>query len=148
MDGNSDDTVPIFSELTENQANSYGLVLTASGFSYFLMQMATGWEIRVPFDQAYAAQHAINRYLEENTEIIQPDQEAWPDLRKTGSALWACLVLVAVFVAAQGDGSRELIDDFGEFTRLKGGPKRNGNGLVAQQAKTWRECDLSKAAVA
>lgn len=113
MPGNSDETVPIFSDLTEDQANSYGLVLTASGFSYFLMRKTFGWEIRVPLDQALLAHGAIERYLAENTEITMPEPEKFPEMKKTGSALWACLVLIAVFVAAQGDGGRELIDDFG-----------------------------------
>ncbi len=95
--------------LTQDQANAYGLVLTSSGLPYVVKRSDNTWEIWVDGSIYNKALYLIAQYDWENPgEQVSHDPET-ETFVKTYSAIWVSLLLVAGHVAANMSGENDKI---------------------------------------
>ena len=88
----------IIDELLLSQAESLGLVLTASGIPHRIQRGNQGYAIWVEDDDQLRALRALDAYLEENKEPTgEPEEQP---LIKNLSGVWVSIPLVAWHVAA------------------------------------------------
>ncbi len=96
-------TVELLSNLTEDQANTFALVLTSHGLPYAVRRAPDGWEIRVPEPFYDAAVQVIDAYRAENPPSPSAASQASRRLEteRTFSGVWVSLMLVAVHLAVR-----------------------------------------------
>lgn len=97
--------------LTKDQADTYSLVLTACGISHRIEKSGRGWEIWADGAVYTRALQLIREYDLENPPRPPVDALPWarPE-RKTLSALWVSLCLLAIHVSVQYlDGSGQVL---------------------------------------
>lgn len=88
-----------FNDLTREEADSYSLVLTASGINHRLDNVQNGWDIWVAEDEAEKAGETICLFLKENLPA-DPNRETQPATqRKTYSGIGAGLLLLVCHTA-------------------------------------------------
>jgi rhomboid protease GluP len=112
----------LFARLTDQQLNTYRLVLDASGIQYRATHRATGWVIEIPRSQRPTAIEAIRLYIQENAEPRARKRLPVSGGLKTYSAGYAVVVLITlhgalqsgfehnVFVQAYGADSTAILD--------------------------------------
>ena len=106
--------IALYGELTDDQANTYGLVLTSYGLPYSVRRTREGWEIWVSEDIYDEAMELIDRYLRENPHLPILDAPRKPDIQKTFSGVWVSLLLLAYFLATSSPAvSATAVNDFG-----------------------------------
>jgi len=106
--------IALYGELTDDQANTYGLVLTSYGLPYSVRRTREGWEIWVSEDIYDEAMELIDQYLQENPHLPILDTAQKPAIQKTFSGVWVSLLLLACFLATHGHTlSQTAVDDFG-----------------------------------
>ncbi|CAB5104796.1 hypothetical protein D3OALGA1CA_4783 [Olavius algarvensis associated proteobacterium Delta 3] len=106
--------IALFGELTDDQANTYGLVLTSYGLPYTVRRTRRGWEIWVSEDVHDEAMDLIDHYLRENPHLPILDAPREPQIQKTFSGVWVSLLLLAAFLGTYRNGlSTTVINDFG-----------------------------------
>ncbi|MGA6924368.1 MAG: rhomboid family intramembrane serine protease [Desulfosarcina sp.] len=94
--------VPVFSRLDQDQANTFSLVMDASGIENRMIEATDGFRIEVPVYFVDAAQSVVGRYLGEN-----PTLPANPPVRRHQfvpgywSGVAVALLLLCVYVAVQ-----------------------------------------------
>lgn len=104
----------LFENLTQDQADNYGLVLSAYGLSHIIKQSKRGWEIWVDETVRDRALHLILQYIKENPSFPQPDEQKTQVYKKTFSGIWVCLLLVACHIAAnQSHDVEKIVNDYG-----------------------------------
>ena len=109
--------IALHGELTEDQANTYGLVLTSYGLAYSVRRTTQGWEIWVSEDAYDEAMELIDRYLQENPHLPILDAQQEPDIQKTFSGVWVSLLLLTCFLGTTSDGpTQAVIQDFGAIS--------------------------------
>lgn len=89
----------LFDDLSRAQADTFGLVLLASGIEHRIVKGASGWEVRVPEAMTTAARETIRSYLNENREI--PSLPGQPSAKhtRTFAAVWGVLTVLVVHAA-------------------------------------------------
>ncbi len=94
-------TVELLSDLTEDQANTYALVLTSHGLPYAARRGPGGWEIRVPPPFYDTARRLIEAYRMENPPVSEAKALPWSEVKteQTFSGVWVSLMLLAVHLA-------------------------------------------------
>jgi rhomboid protease GluP len=95
--------------LTQNQVDTYGLVLDAYGLPYSTIRSGTGWKILVDETNHDRALGLIEQYLEENQPNSLPDAQETETYQRTYSGIWASLILMACSVAVNMSGSVDKI---------------------------------------
>jgi len=88
----------IFEHLTQNQVNTYGLVLSSQGVPYFVTKAATGWEIWVEESLSDHAYNLITQYISENQHLPEPAIQEAPEYKKTYIGLWMALLLIGCHI--------------------------------------------------
>jgi rhomboid protease GluP len=88
-----------FENLSQEQADNYGLVLSAYGLSHSIKQSRTGWEIWVDETVRDRALNLILKYIEENPDLSIPDAKETQTYIKTYTAIWGCSVLLLCHIA-------------------------------------------------
>ena len=106
----------LFDNLTTEQADTCGLVLSSSGIAYRVIKGESGWEIWVEEENTTTALDCIKRYFRENVDAEHPapiDVDAHDD-PKTLSGIWAAAVLVLChLLSLSGNSHQELIRAYG-----------------------------------
>lgn len=96
----------LYHNLTQEEIEAYGLVLSAAGLTHIRIHTGNGrWSLWVETAALSAAQRLIERYREENLEALPHADESPPAPSKNISAVWVCLALSASFLAAGGEGA-------------------------------------------
>jgi membrane associated rhomboid family serine protease len=90
----------LYENLTRDQADTYGLVLTSSGLPFTIRRSGRGWEIWVDASIRVRAQTLIEQYIEENKHIPQTDEQETQTVEKTFTAVWVALLLLLGHAAA------------------------------------------------
>lgn len=104
----------LFSRLSDQQAHTYRLVLSASGVPHQIVRCPACWAIDVPDLYRHAAVSAISLYLVENA--APPAEPSLYPIRseKNYSAVFAILVLSAIHWAVQpGYEHHVFVDAYG-----------------------------------
>lgn len=98
-------------ELTRNQADTYGLVLSASGLPHVVVKTAQGWEIWVNGSIHAEARLLIAQYIDENRPPIEAGDPSDKDRihYHTKSAAWVALLLFACHLATRLPAESEII---------------------------------------
>ncbi len=89
----------LYKNLTEDQANTCGLVLAASGIFYHTERKGSGWSIQVRKADAEKAFSIMGEHLAEN-QTWKPGEDAEPVRQKTYAGFWISIVLISAYAAA------------------------------------------------
>lgn len=99
------DMIEILCEnLTQDQANTYGLVLTSCGLSYSMVRSGSGWEIWVDETIHARALDLVAQYHAENPQQPPLDVQETQEHKKTYTGIWVSLILLACNVAVDMSG--------------------------------------------
>ena len=109
----------ILRNLTEEQAEAYGLVLSSSGLSHRVEMGEDGWDISVPEMVQADALNLIDEYLRENQERDAPEAIAAREYGKDFSGVWVSLLVLGVHVAiGLSDQQRAFFSRYGSAAGL------------------------------
>ena len=95
--------------LTQDQADSYGLVLDAYGLPYSTKRYGSNWEIWVDETIHDRALKLIEQYIDENPHIPLTDTQETETYHKTFTGIWASLILMAYSIAVNMSGNADKI---------------------------------------
>lgn len=90
----------LYTNLTRDQADTYGLVLTSSGFKYSIIHTTNGWEIWVAESIQEKALKLIEEYVQENQQVVFSEGPKTPPYKKTFTGLWVPVLLLACHLAS------------------------------------------------
>lgn len=104
----------LFTNLTADQADTCGLILSASGISYRVKRRRTGWEIWVDAADYDTALAGIRQYFQENQNAsLKRDVDTEP-FQKTLTGIWVSLVLLVWYlIYLTGPGRQSFIRAYG-----------------------------------
>ena len=122
-----------FKNLSADQTDTYGLVLSASGISHLSRKGEHGWDILVNDIEYEKARNAIEQYLKENQEFHPTDEPICYEYHKTFTGLWVSAILLACHVAiTMGNDSGVFIRAYGSsaFHILRGELYRSVTSLM------------------
>ena len=104
----------LFKKLSEDEANTYRLVLSSTGISCRLKRGKHGWDISVKDMDYENAISAIEKYFEENQDFHPTDESFYTEFKRTYTGIWVAFVLLACHVTfAIGDKSAFFIRTYG-----------------------------------
>ena len=95
--------------LTQDQADTYGLVLDAYGLPYSTRRSGGNWEIWVDEAIHDRALELIEKYIEENQHISISDALETETHQRTFTGIWASLILMACSITVNMSGSVDRI---------------------------------------
>jgi rhomboid protease GluP len=95
--------------LTQDQADSYGLVLDAHALPYSMKRSGNGWEIWVDETIHDRALELIEQYIDENPHIPIPDSQETETYHNTFTGIRASLILMACSIAVNMSGNADKI---------------------------------------
>jgi len=95
--------------LTQDQADSYGLVLDAYALPYSIKRSDSGLDIWVDETIHDRALELIEQYIDENPPIPLPNVQETETYHKTFTGIWASLILMACSIAVNMSGNADKI---------------------------------------
>ena len=95
--------------LTQDQADTYGLVLDAYGLPYSTIRSGSGWKILVDETIHDRARDLVEQYIEENQDSLLLDVQKTETYQRTFTGIWVSLILMAISIAVNMSGSVEKI---------------------------------------
>ena len=95
--------------LTQDQADTYALVLDAYDLPYSIRRSGSGWEIWVDETIYDRTLEVIEQYIEENRHVPLPDAQETETYQKTFTGIWASLILMACSISVNMSGSVDKI---------------------------------------
>ena len=95
--------------LTQDQADTYGLVLDAYGIPYSTIRSGSGWKILVDKTIHDRARDLVEQYIEENQDSLLPDVQKTETYQRTFTGIWVSLILMACSIAVNMSGSVDKI---------------------------------------
>lgn len=125
--------VVILKKLSEDEANTYRLVLSSTGISCHLKRGEHGWDISVNDMDYENAINAIEKYFEENQDFQSTDDSFYDEYQRTYTGIWVSIILLACHVAfAMSDKSEFFIRTYGSsaFHILHGELYRSATSLM------------------
>ncbi len=87
--------ITLFSHLSEETAQTYGLVLASNGIAYSISKTAGGWHVLVPRPDHERAAELIRTYLAENRPTGRPEASADREKNRTYSGIVAAMLIMA-----------------------------------------------------
>ena len=123
----------LLKNLSADQADTYGLVLSSSGISHRSRKGEHGWDILVNDAEYEKALSAIEQYLKENQDFHPTDEPLYYEYHKTFTGLWVSAILLACHVAiTTGNDSGVFIRAYGSsaFHILRGELYRSVTSLM------------------
>ena len=96
-------------KLTQDQVDTYGLVLDAYGLPYSVKRSGSEWEIWVDEKIRDRAFELIAQYIEENPQALPTDAQETETYQKTFTGIWVCLILLACHIAVNMSGNVDKI---------------------------------------
>lgn len=88
----------VFTNLSADEADLYGLVLSSSDVTYHVRKGEHGWEVYVRDTGYEKALDVIEKYLSENRDAHLVEEVHSFEYGRTFSGLWVSLILVALHV--------------------------------------------------
>jgi len=109
----------LMDHLSREEAETFGLVLQASGVAYQSIQSAGEWTILVADDKLAPAVDLIQTYLQENKKTQPAAHRPGAAFTKTFAGLWGSLVLLTVHVAVfRSQDAKSFVQVYGASARL------------------------------
>jgi len=104
----------VLKNLSEDDADTYRLVLSSTGISYYLREDGHRWDILVNDTDYEKALIVIEEYLEENPEVQKTEDPLYYEYQRTFTGIWVSMLLIACHVAiATGDKSDLFVRTYG-----------------------------------
>ncbi|HDL08421.1 MAG TPA: rhomboid family intramembrane serine protease [Desulfobacteraceae bacterium] len=104
----------VLKNLSEDDADTYRLVLSSTGISYYLREDGHRWDILVNDTDYEKALIVIEEYLEENPEVQKTEDPLYYEYQRTFTGIWVSILLIACHVAiATGDKSDLFVRTYG-----------------------------------
>jgi len=104
----------VLKNLSEDDADTYRLVLSSTGISYYLREDGHRWDILVNDTDYEKALIVIEEYLEENPEVQKTEAPLYYEYQRTFTGIWVSMLLIACHVAiATGDKSDLFVRTYG-----------------------------------
>ena len=97
----------LLKNLSEDDADTYRLVLSSTGISYHVRKRGYRWEIRVKDTDYEKAVIAIEHYLKENPEVQKPEDPLYYRYQRTYTGIWVSILLIAFHVAITISGKSD-----------------------------------------
>jgi len=123
----------VFKNLSEDDADTYRLVLSSTGISSHVRKEAHGWEIRVKDTDYEKAVIAIEQYFKENLEVQKTEDPLYYKYQRTYTGIWVSILLIAFHVAITiSDKSDVFVKTYGSsaFHILHGELYRSATSLM------------------
>jgi len=95
--------------LTQDQADTYGLVLDAYGLTYSIRRSGSNWEIWVDTTIHDRALELIEQYIEENAHISLSDAQETDTHQRTFTGIWVSLILMACSIVVNMSGNVDTV---------------------------------------
>jgi len=89
----------VLKNLSEDDADTYRLVLSSTGISYHLREDGRRWDILVNDTDYEKAVIAIEQYLKENPEVKKTEDPLYYKYQRTYTGIWVSILLIAFYVA-------------------------------------------------
>ena len=89
----------VLKNLSEDDADTYRLVLSSTGISYHLREDGRRWDISVNDTDYGKAVIAIEQYLKENPEVKTTEDPLYYKYQRTYTGIWVSILLIACHVA-------------------------------------------------
>jgi membrane associated rhomboid family serine protease len=89
----------VLTNLTADEADAYGLVLSSLQIPYNVSRRGQGWDIHVPNAFYEQALKAIEAYLQENQDVRPTQVASTFEYGTTFSGIWVSLILLAFHAA-------------------------------------------------
>ena len=95
----------VFEGLSQEEVETYGLVLLSRGIVHQAVRRETGWELRIDPSRAVEAERLILQYQAENPPEPEEPEDVLLDYKRSLAGVWGALLLagVHVYVYAVGD---------------------------------------------
>lgn len=104
----------LLKNLSEDDADTYKLVLSSTGISYHLREDGYRWDILVNDTDYEKALIVIEQYLKENQEVQRTEDPLYYKYQRTYTGIWVSVILIACHVAiATGSKSDSFINTYG-----------------------------------
>jgi rhomboid protease GluP len=103
-----------FKNLSADQADTYGLVLSSSGIPHHLRKVGDGWDILVNDTEYEKALNTVEQYIKEDQDFHPTDEPLYHEYHRTFTGLWVSVILLACHVAIR------TVNDSGVFIRAYG----------------------------
>jgi len=107
-------TEPLYEYLTQNQVNTYGLVLSSQDIPYFVRKSASGWEIWVEeavWDQAYLS---VTQFIKENQRSPGIETHETTEYQDSIIGVWMALLLIGCHLRSNMDaGFHSIVREYG-----------------------------------
>jgi rhomboid protease GluP len=97
----------LLKNLSEDDADTYRLVLSSTGISYHVRKRGYRWEIRVKDTDYEKAVIAIEHYLKENPEVQKSEDPLYYKYQRTYTGIWVSILLIAFHVAITISGKSD-----------------------------------------
>ena len=123
----------ILKKLSEDETNTYRLVLSSTGISCHSKRGEHGWDISVNDMDYENAINAIEKYFEENHDFQSTDESFYDEYQRTYTGIWVSIILLAChFAFAMSDKSEFFIRTYGSsaFHILHGELYRSATALM------------------
>jgi membrane associated rhomboid family serine protease len=104
----------LFDDLSEEEVQTYGLVLLSSGIDHKSVKGRNGWELHVDEGSFSKASELLQAYLIENRSFLPSRKKPSREYPKTFSGLWGALVILCMHVAVNSG------HDAGSFAKVYG----------------------------
>lgn len=91
--------VAIFKYLSEEQAQTYGLVLASASIRHHLSKSWLGWTVWVNDTDTDASLDILEQYIEDNHDGDRSDALTYYSDRMRGYGVWGALVLLTIHIA-------------------------------------------------
>jgi membrane associated rhomboid family serine protease len=98
----------LFKNLSEDDADTYRLVLSSTGIFHHVREEGYGWEIRVNDTDYEKAVIAIEQYLKENPELQKAEDPLYYKYQRTFTGIWVSILLIACHVVIAMSGKSDL----------------------------------------
>lgn len=104
----------LLKNLSEDDVDTYRLILSSTGISYHLREDEHRWDILVNDKDYEKALIVIEQYLKENPEVQKTEDPLYYKYQRTFTGIWVSIILIACHVAiAIGDKSDLFVKKYG-----------------------------------
>jgi len=133
--------IRILANLTQEQADTFALVLASAGITSHIRGETSACELWVDEAHAQEALGLIRDYCEENRPQRPPDRpRLLREYGHTTAGLWGCLILLACYLAMVHSGGLNANFTTDRDRKLASPPALRHNRSTDQDTGLWSRC--------
>jgi len=101
--------VTVFTELSKEEVESFGLVLLSHGIVHQAVRRENGWELRIDPSGVVEAESLIAQYQEENPPVPTGPETAFYDYKRSLAGGWGALLLAVIHLYVYTRADQHLL---------------------------------------